>query len=439
MFRYYLRLALLSLKRNPILSTLMVAAIGIGIGVCMTALTVYYLMSADPIPAKSSQLFAVQLDSWDPNQPVSEARPEQAPWQLTYRDAMALRESDIATHETAMYYSARIVVSENEAVPPFLAWVRLADADFFSMFGVPFLYGGPWSSEVDETARPVVVLSKRTNEQVFGGANSVGSDLQLDDQIYRVVGVLEEWNPIPKIYDVNNGPFNDTEDIFLPFSLAELASDRRSEGNTSCWKDEDITSYTGFLNSECVWIQYWAELDSPAQVREYQAFLDNYVREQQRLGRFERPLNNRLTSARDWLDVREVVRDDNRVLVSLAFMFLAVCVLNTVGLLLAKFAGKAPQISLRRALGASRGTTFAQYLVEIGLVGIAGGLLGLGLAFLGLAGVRSFEGEYSKLAHLDPVLVGAAILIALLSSLAAGLYPTWRACRIPPAAHLKTQ
>lgn len=438
MLRYYLRLALLSLKRNPILSALMVAAIGLGIGVCMTALTVYYLMSADPIPQKSDRLYAVQLDNQGPNEPYIEDRPEQAPWELTWRDALALRESDIAERRAAMFISTFVIQPEDTGISPSFAITRLTDTDFFALFDVPFLHGGPWPREADEAARPVIVLSKATNEDLFGGENSVGRNLRVGERYFEIAGVLDDWEPTPKVYDVNNGPFNDPEDAYVPFSLAE-SLEAESTGNVNCWKNEPIDSFADFLNSECVWIQYWVELGSAAQVSDYQAFLDNYVREQQRLGRFERPLNNRLTTAHDWLDVREVVQDDNRVLVGLAFMFLAVCLLNTVGLLLAKFAGKAPQISLRRALGASRGATFIQHLVEIGLIGVAGGVLGLGLAFAGLAGVRLLNDSYDELARLDPFLVGVAILIALAASLVAGIYPTWRACSVAPAAHLKTQ
>ncbi|MDZ7769382.1 MAG: hypothetical protein U5K38_10055 [Woeseiaceae bacterium] len=52
MFRYYLKLGLLGIRQNPILSGLMVAAIAIGIGACMTMVTIHYVMSGDPIPRK---------------------------------------------------------------------------------------------------------------------------------------------------------------------------------------------------------------------------------------------------------------------------------------------------------------------------------------------------------------------------------------------------
>ena len=58
MFTYYLTLALRSLRRNVVLTVLMIAAIGVGIGASMTTLTVFRAMAGDPIPRKSRQLFA---------------------------------------------------------------------------------------------------------------------------------------------------------------------------------------------------------------------------------------------------------------------------------------------------------------------------------------------------------------------------------------------
>ncbi len=56
MYSYYLRLAIHSLRKNPVLTALMIGAIAIGIGVSMTTLTVYHIMSSNPIPQKSDDL-----------------------------------------------------------------------------------------------------------------------------------------------------------------------------------------------------------------------------------------------------------------------------------------------------------------------------------------------------------------------------------------------
>jgi putative ABC transport system permease protein len=82
-----MKLGLLSIRRNPILSGLMVAAIATGIGACMTVVNIDYVMSGNPIPHRSDILFHVQLDSWDP---FEEADSEyELPSQVTYRDGSA--------------------------------------------------------------------------------------------------------------------------------------------------------------------------------------------------------------------------------------------------------------------------------------------------------------------------------------------------------------
>ena len=95
MFTYYLRLALKSLRRTPVIAALMIGAIALGVGVCITTLTVYRLMSGNPIEHRNDVLYAVTLDNWDPNNPWDERQPDLPPMELTYRDAMALLDEAI--------------------------------------------------------------------------------------------------------------------------------------------------------------------------------------------------------------------------------------------------------------------------------------------------------------------------------------------------------
>ena len=85
------------------------------------------------------------------------------------------------------------------------------------------------------------------------------------------------------------------------------------------------------------------------------------------------------------------------MMMAMSLMFLLVCLLNTVGLLLAKFLGKAAEIGVRQALGASRRDLFLQHLVESGCIGLAGGVLGLALAWLGFeAVIRDIQSVLSR-------------------------------------------
>jgi putative ABC transport system permease protein len=439
MFTYHLRLAFKSLRRNPVLSALMIGAIALGVGVCSTTLTVYRLMSGNPIAHRNDVLYAVTVDNWDPARPWNEKRPDIAPMEIAYRDAMALGASKIPSRHVVMRKTTFVVdPSHANGAKPFQVEARLATKDFFTMFDTPFLYGGGWDQAADDGAQNVVVLTRNTNQKTFGDVNSVGRTLQLDGRDYKVVGVLNEWNPSPKFYDLNNGAFDEPEELFVPLSVG-AALELPPAGNVNCWRNEPLNSYTDLMNSDCVWHQFWVQLDNDEQVQSYRTFVDNYVRDQKALGRFPRPMNNHLYRPDEWLKHNRVVRDDNRVLVGLSFMFLAVCLLNMLGLLLAKFLGGAPLVGLRRALGASRSMIFRQHLVEVSVIGVAGGLLGVGLTILGLLQIRTMYENYEGLTRVDFTMVILAIAIALAAGVIAGLYPTWRVCRTQPASYLKTQ
>ncbi|MCW8865946.1 MAG: ABC transporter permease [Colwellia sp.] len=436
MFSYYLRLAWISILRHWGLSLVMICAIGLGIGAAMTTITVNYLMSANPIPHKSEQLFYVQLDSWDVNDPFDEG--VNPPDQLTYTDSTNLMKASKAFRQNVQAQAYGVIEPDDADLLPISVTARANSADFFAMFDVPFIFGSAWSKDSDRSKEQVIILSKKINDQIFGGENSVGKTVKFDNNIYKVMGVIDHWQPKPRFYDITTGAFNESEDVFVPFSLIAEEKIRRS-GNTNCWKPSG-DGMAAFLAGECIWTQFWVELRNEQEKQDYMTFLNAYVEEQKQYGRFQRPLDNRLSNVMQWLENQEVVADDARMMMAMSLMFLTVCLLNTIGLLLAKFLGKAPEIGLRQALGASKATLFSQYIIESACIGFAGGLLGLGLSFLGLIGIESLYGEYMQgLATLDLTMMTLAIVMALVCTVIAGLYPTWRACNISPAQQLKSQ
>jgi len=435
MFHYYLGLALRSLRRTPVLTALMIAAISVGIGASMTVFTLFRAMSGDPIPGKSGQLFVPQIDNFGPEGRDRNEPPEQ----LSYRDAVALMKARAAPYQSAMYQSSSIVLPVDPNLSPLDTLLRAAYTDFFAMFEAPFRFGAAWSAADDEAAARVVVIGAKLNDKLFHGENSVGRTINLDGHDYRVIGVLESWDPRPRVYDViSSDTFAESEDIFLPFNTA-VAAELTQRGNRSCNR-APAPGWQGALDSECVWIQFWAELPTAAEVDRYREFLNHYAAEQQRLGRFTWPPLTRLRSVHEWLAYEKVVPNEIRITVLLALGFLVVCLVNAVGLMLAKFSSRAAELGVRRALGASKRDVFLQCLVETGMVGAVGGIGGLALTLLGLAGERAILPRgIERLAHLDAGLVLIAMATAIVAAICAGLYPTWRASGVQPAWQLKTQ
>ena len=438
MFGYNVKLAIKSMRRNPMITALMVAAIAVGIGISMTTLSVYYMMNGDPIPEKSDELFAVTLDSWNPIRPFDQDRPERAPHQLTFQDAERLLALGGGKRQTAMFESSLIIEPVNEEEMPFEATARVTAGDFFGMFNVPFIYGGTWGKSADAAAEPMVVLTKQLNERLFGGEDSVGKWVTMNGTRFQIAGVIDTWEPTPRFYDPINGGFQEINEMFIPFSITRVL-ELDSIGSDWGWKAEEISSFEQWLNSEASWIQYFVEIDSARDGDEYIAHLNAYVEDQKKLGRFERPMNNNIFNVMEWMEYHEVVTNDSRVLLGLSFLFLVVCLLSTITLLLTKFVGKKSETSLRRALGASRKVIFNQQIVEVAVIGFSGGLIGLLLAWFGLQGIQYLYDSAPGLVRLDWIIMLSAVGIAISSSIVAGLYPAWRVCQVPPATQLKAQ
>ena len=433
MFAYYLELALRSLMRNRALTALLVLAIALGIGASMTTLTVLHVLSGDPLPERSNTLYYPQVDPRDSAGHDSDKEPME---QVSWTDGKNLLQAKRANRQALMTGGTVAVQPTQSALDPFYEDARFTTADFFPMFGVLFQYGHGWNAADDDSSARLVVISSALNDKLFGGKDSTGQMLRLEGTALRIVGVLGDWRPNPHFYDLNVTNYAESEGVYMPLSTSQdlqLVHD----GSVDCWGNGGAGQRPDHSGT-CVWLQFWVQLDNPAQAAVYKEFLVHYSQEQKALGRFQRPPNVRLRNLMGWLDYNMVVPGDVRLQVWLAFGFLLVCLVNTVGLMLAKFMRRAGELGVRRALGASRRALFGQLLVEAGVIGLSGGIGGLLLAFLGLWLVRQQPTSYAALAHLDPWMLLTTFLLALGASLLAGLLPAWRACQITPALQLKS-
>jgi putative ABC transport system permease protein len=436
MFQYYLGLGFRSLRRNPVLTLLMVLTLSVGVAASMTTLTLLRGMSGDPIPAKSDRLFVPRFDNLPADNPGRDGEP---PSQVTHTDAMALWEAGKGLRRTPIYGIAPAIDSGRSDLPPFFSDGVAVGADFFAMFDVPFLHGQAWSADEDTKGASVVVIGRGLSERVFGeDTNPVGKTLRISDNEYAIVGVVDTWNPVPKFYRlIGDNQYGTSEDVFIPFRTA-VSREIGVNGSIDCSSNVE-PGFKGIVASECVWLQYWVELEKASDRQEYADYLGAYVSEQKALGRFPRPANNRLHDVMEWLDFNEVVSDDTRTSTWLAFGFLLVCLVNTVGLLLAKFSARPGEIGVRRALGATRRDVFTQYLTEAGVIGLVGAGVGVGLTFAALAFIRNFDDDIALITRVDGVMLATAIVLSVAASLLAGLLPTWRACQVVPALQLKSQ
>lgn len=448
MFSHYLDLAWRSIRKTPLMSLLMVLAISVGIGITIMTLNVHQVMSKNPAGDRSESLMSVQL--WSQGQDT---------WRdysadLTYQDVMNLRRAGQGSNPdsgadsrnaplrmVAMFKSGMAVTTDDPNIEAQMQSVRVTDRDFFGLFSVPFLYGGVWDKQVDELPAHLAVIGKELNDSLFGGQNSVGRTIYLNNKPYQVVGVVDNWQPKPKYYDLSTGPMQDAELVFIPFSLTPQ-EEFSVWGNTNGWKFEPMLTFNDRIISEKTWVKFWVELGTDEQKQAFAEYLNNYVASQQQLGRFSdksRSSWSRLMDVQQLLDFHRVVPEDNQILIGLSLLFLLVCLVNILGLMLSKFLKRAPEVGVRRAIGASKRQIFLQHMVEVGVIGCFGGALGLLWAWLSLqylSGRFFLEGAMTEL---DVSIWFIAPAIAIGSAMLAGMYPAWVICKTKPSVYLKSQ
>ena len=268
MVGYYLELAIRSLRRNVMLTVLTVAAVGAGIGASMTMLTTLRAMSGNPIPEKSSQLFVPLIDVWGPDSRDGSSNPDWLPSTFTYRDATAFTKAHMGLRQAAMF-RMNMDVSPTTGIP-FQASGRATYADFFAMFDVPFGAGAPWGQK-----RMKVAITSWCSAQSWpsGCFRTAGRSAGRSASMAATTG----WS----VWSAPGRRRRDSTICFprgavlmgtarsssFPFSNA-IDRQLRVQGATGC-NGPPPAGWEARLNSECVWMQFWVELPTAAQVRNF--------------------------------------------------------------------------------------------------------------------------------------------------------------------------
>ena len=234
MWNYYFVLGMRSLRRNPILTTLMILILAVGIGTSMTSLTMLLVLSGDPLPHKSERLFVPKFHVASMQGYKAGDDPD---FQLTYIDARNLLRDKRGKAQTVLYGISPTIDSGRKDLQPFTERGMSTTSDIFSMFDMPFRFGNGWSADADDKAANVAVIGPELSEKLFKKDNPVGKTIRIDDRDYTIAGVLEIWKPTPKFYrlygtDATSRP----EQLWLPFSNT-VSRQYRNNGWNNCSGD----------------------------------------------------------------------------------------------------------------------------------------------------------------------------------------------------------
>jgi len=418
-FLYYLKVSLKSIRRAPLPYSLTILILSLGLGVFFANATFYYRLNADPLPHKSDKLFFPFM-----NLVPYECQNCEPPNVLSYSNVQKLSATDIPSAKAAMY-SADGYLRLTPQQPPLPVKIRLTQPDFFRMFEVPFLHGSVWP---DASARAEVILSRQTAEKLFGETHVVGRRLTLDDFEYTVSAVLADWTMLPRLFDANNNNhLSEVEDIYLPletgYDLNYLSNSQSSTFDDTDYRQLATQGRTGALHQ----LQFWVQLDTPAQQQAYRDFMHNLATTEQAAGRHPAVINNQLTAMRDIVAYFGGESGDIKAFALVTLLLLLVCLLNASHLSLNRYLSNQYEFSLRRALGASRWQLQQQMLVDVlmlTLFSLTGALL---IGFGGVQLMNYLRPANRLFAGWDLLLLSGLLVLAWLSSYLVTLYPSLRA------------
>jgi putative ABC transport system permease protein len=437
MFAYYLDLAWRRCRQSLSMVALLALTMAIGIASCMTALTIFSALSGEPLPGISAHLQVVTMDAREAIDKDNNDYDKPHSY-LNLLDAKALVDAQRARQQVALAQSYTLVGrpdgKQSDQVQGLMAY-----GPVLGMFGVPLRHGRPWTAEEQAAQVPVVVIDSGLAQKLFGKEDVVGRSVSMGGHSFRVVGVSAPWKPRTQFFDLARNQGNvlgQPEQFFVP-AQAALAAGVGPLTAGECGKGSAIVSFQSAEVDKCRWLEVWAALDTPAAVGTYAQFVAGYADAQHAAGRFVYPPKSALYGVQAWMTANHVVPDDVGLNLALAGAFLLLCLVNVAGLLAARFLRRQADVTIRRALGASRRDVFAQHLVETAVLGLLGGVLALPLTWLGLWIVRMQPVAYADAAHFSPSAFAALLLLSLAVGLVVGILPAWRVCRQPPAMQIK--
>lgn len=310
-----------------------------------------------------------------------------------YLDKILRDHRDIITDGAATGYSTGEVKYKNETKKITLLGVT---ANYETVNNTEAVKGKWFTKNDEERSKRVVMLGPKVAEELFGKIDPVNKQIKLEGQNYRVAGVLETKGGF-------GGPSFDNY-IFLP--LNTLFDDFNSEL---------IDNFSFKIKDETL-------------INEAKKRIENTL-----LGE---NLDKDEFSVFDQTQLLETISSILGILTTglgaIAAISLVVGGIGIMNIMLVSVTERTREIGLRKALGATPDVILVQFLFEAALLSVAGGMTGVGIAYVGSLFIQQY---FPAQVTIQAVIL--AFSVSTIVGLIFGAAPARRASKLSPIEALR--
>ena len=389
--------AVRSMARSPLFAAVAVVSLALGIGANTAIFTLVNALFLNPLPvARPSELVAVQtVDARNPGV-----------FTVSFPNFEDIRDKNDVFSGLAAYSFPNLISLRAGSGEPEQIFVEFATGNYFDVLGLEPAIGRFFLDEEDETpgSHPVAVLSHGLWGRRFGADPKVlGTTVQLNGHPFTVVGVAPEgYKGVAVLF----GP-----DLWVPTMMQETLA---------------AAQFRDFFDDRrALFFNVFGRLGPGVSLEQASAnvgVIANALAQ-------EYPEQNRdrsakavpLTAAALFPGGQQAMLLGTVVLMTIVGLVLLIACSNVANLMLAKAVARQKEIAVRLSMGAGRLRLIRQLLTESTVIALAGGLVGILVAYAGRNFIWSFRPAFVANNLVQPTLDAPVFLFALAISLATGL------------------